>query len=368
MPKSYRQRTDPVMGVVDPSQRLIARLHRGGSMLSRRRFLQVAAGSSLALGAIASTPHLTVWASDAADFIKGPPVPDVQPEQLSEHVWMIYSEEVFPTPGNQGMMCNITFCVTDAGVVVLDSGGSLQIGEMALRMIRRVTDQPVIAVFVSHYHGDHWLGNHAFVNAFGADLPIYAHPDTRREIEGVQGDLWRSLMERWTEGATLGTRVIPPNHDARHGDVFQFGDVHIRIHHYGTAHTPSDISMEIVEDRLTYVGDVAMERRIANMDDGSFQGSIHYIEQLEAEAASEIWIPGHGRPTDDLLLWNKEMFAGIFESCLETVMEMGTMDEARERVLADPRVADKAPDTRGFEANIGRYINLAYLEAEQAAF
>lgn len=336
--------------------------------LSRRRFLQFGAGALVTGGLIATAPRITAIAGDLNDFLKGPPVPDIAPMQLSENVWMIYSKEVFPTPRNQGMMCNVTFVVTDEGVVILDSGGSLQIGEMAIRMIRTVTDKPVVAIFVSHYHGDHWLGNHAFVNAYGDDLPIYSHPHTKTAIEGVQGDLWRSLMERWTEGATMGTRVVAPNREISHGDEFQFGDITLRMHHYGVAHTPSDIAMEVVQDRLTYVGDVAMERRIANMDDGSFRGSIDYIDSLEAEAGSEIWVPGHGRATDDLMHWNRELFAGIYENCLESVENMEDMASARARVLADPRVASKAAETRGFDDNIGRYVSLAYLEAEMAAF
>lgn len=336
--------------------------------MSRRRFLQMGAGSLATAGIIATAPQITAFASDLNDFLKGPPVADIPPVQLSENVWMIHAEEVFPTPQNRGMMCNITFVVTDDGVVVLDSGGSLQIGEMAIRMIRTITDRPVVAIFVSHYHGDHWLGNHAFVNEYGADLPIYAHPHTIAEVEGMQGDLWRSLMERWTEGATMGTRVIAPNRETKHGDEFQFGDVQLRMHHYGVAHTPSDISIEVVNDSLTYVGDVAMERRIANMDDGSFQGSIDYIDALKTKAGSELWVPGHGRPTDDLMQWNREMFAGIYENCMVAVENMEDMASARARVLADPRVADKAEETRGFEDNIGRYISLAYLEAEMAAF
>ena len=44
------------------------------------------------------------------------------------------------------------------------------------------------------------------------------------------------------------------------------------------------------------------------------------------------------------------------------------MASARERVLADPRVASRAADTAGFESNIGKYVSLAYLEAEREAF
>ncbi|PTD96606.1 MBL fold metallo-hydrolase [Pseudothauera lacus] len=336
--------------------------------LDRRRFLQFGVAAAGASATAALWPAVSAFADDLDDFIKGPPVPDIAPRQLSEHVWMIYAEDGFPTPENQGMMCNVTFAITRKGVVMLDPGGSVQIGEMVIRQIRRLTERPVVAVFNSHYHGDHWLANHAFAEAYGTELPIYAHPHTRTEILGVQGNLWRSLLERWTNQATAGTRIVAPTHEVAHGAEFDFGDLTLRVHHYGTAHTPGDICLEAVEDRLTYAGDVAMDRRIANMDDGSYPGTFRYYDALEANAASRIWVPGHGHAGAGVLDWNRSLFEGIWERCVEAVENGDSMEAARAAVLADPRVAGKAAETLGFEANIGKYISLAYLEAEKEAF
>lgn len=335
---------------------------------SRRQFLKLGLGAGAVLGLAAAGPDILAFASDVSDFIRGPAVPDVAPTQLSEHVWMIWSKDGFPTPENQGMMSNITFVVSEKGVVMLDPGGSVQIGEMALRMIRTVTDKPVVAIFNSHYHGDHWLGNHAFEDAYGKELPIYAHPLSKREIEGVQGSMWHSMMERWTNQATAGTRIVAPNRTVEHGAELDFGDVTLRVHHYGPAHTPGDIAIQVVEDELTHVGDVAMDRRIANMDDGTYVGTFRFYDELEKNASSRIWVPGHGHPSDQVLAWNRELFEGIYGNCLKAVEDGGTMEEAREMVLADPRVAGKAADTAGFESNIGKYVSIAYLEAEREAF
>lgn len=339
---------------------------------SRRSFLKLAIGTGALVAGAASWPRLSAFAGDLEDFIAGPPVADIAPTQLSEHVWMIFAEDGFPTPENQGMMANVVFAITDAGVVMFDTGGSLQIGEMAIRQLRTLTDKPVVAVFNSHYHGDHWLGNHAFVNAFGGtsgdDLPIYAHPITKTEIEGIQGTLWRRLMEQWTNQATAGTRIVAPTHHVEHGAEFTFGDLTLRIHHYGTAHTPGDICIEAVEDGLTYVGDLAMYRRIANMDDGSYVGTFQFMDALERNTQTTLWVPGHGLARPDVLQWQRELFAGIYENCLLAVEEMKSMAEAREMVLNDPRVASKAADTQGFDGNIGKYVSLAYLEAEREAF
>jgi len=345
-----------------------ATTHPDQPTLNRRRWLRWAGGLGVVGAGLAAVPEVRLFAQQVQDFIEGPPVPDIAPEQLSKHVWMVYSKDGFPTAENQGMMANVLFVVTGAGVVVLDSGGSLQIGQMAIRMIRKVTDQPVVAVFNSHYHGDHWLGNHAFAKTYGAALPIYALAHTKAQIEGVEGNLWRSLMERWTNQATMGTQVVAPNRVTTHGQTFRFGEVTLKMHHYGRAHTPSDLCVEVVEDRLTAVGDIAMANRIANMDDGSYVGTAKYYAALSQAAGDQLWVPGHGRGSKDLLQTYGTFMAGIYEPCLKAVQDGQGIEAAKAAVLQDPRVASRAKTMDGFDSNIGKYVSLAYLEAEKEAF
>ena len=332
-------------------------------MLTRRRLI---GGGCLLLAAAA--PELGLLAQQARDFIEGPPVPDIEPTRLSERVWMVFSPDGFPTPQNRGMMSNVSFVITSQGVVIVDSGSSLQIGQMVIRMIRRLTDKPVVAVFNSHYHGDHWLGNHAFVQAWGPQLPIHALPSTIEAIKGTAGSSWRSLMERWTNQSTAGTEVVVPNTAVHHGQVLRWGDTSFRMHHYGTAHTPSDLCVEVVEDKVTMVGDIAMGNRVANMDEGSYPGTFKYYAALKQAAGQQLWLPGHGRPSHDLLDSYGRFMAGIWEPCLQAVKDGKSEAEAKAMVLRDPRVAQRAAGMQGFEGNIGKYISLAYLEAEKEAF
>jgi glyoxylase-like metal-dependent hydrolase (beta-lactamase superfamily II) len=341
---------------------------QAGPIRSRRQWLRMAAGMGMGAAGLALVPEVRLFAQQVQDFIEGPPVPDVKPEQLSPHVWMVYAKEGFPTQENQGLMASIIFVVTKKGVVVLDSGASVQIGQMAIRMIKTVTPQPVIAVFNSHYHGDHWLGNHAFADTFGKELPIHALAHTQAQIAGNEGNLWRSLMERWTNQATLGTKVVAPNKVVEHGQVFDYGDVQIKLHHYGTAHTPSDLCFEIAQDKLTYIGDIAMENRIANMDDGSYTGTFKYYDALKRAAGDQLWLPGHGRGSKDLFDTYGSFMKGIYEPCLKAVKEGRPIESAKEDVLKDPRVASRAKTMLGFDSNIGKYTSLAYLEAEKDAF
>jgi glyoxylase-like metal-dependent hydrolase (beta-lactamase superfamily II) len=336
--------------------------------MHRRRFLQ----SSTALVALTAAEFMPwqsvgAFARELDDFVRGPAVRDHPLRQVSKHVWMIYSPDGFPTPENQGMMCNLTFIDTAKGLVVVDAGASVQIGEMAIRQLRKQFAKPVVAIINTHYHGDHWLGNDAFATAY-PDVAIHAHPGTIAAIQGLQGKMWHTLMAQWTNQATMGTRIVPPTLPLAHGQELAFGDVTLRLHHYGKVHTPDDICVEVIEDKLTCIGDVAMDRRIANMDDGSYLGSLAAYDALEKSTASTLWLPGHGEPSAGVLAWNRALFEGIYRACEQAVKDGLPLEAAKARVLVEPRVASRARETKGFDTNIGKYVSLAYLEAEAAAF
>ncbi len=334
-------------------------------LATRRRFLRnvgVAAGLSVAPLSWSSR----VFAEEEM-VVEGPPMPDIPATRITDDVYVIVSPWGFPSEENQGMMSNVTFVITEKGVVIIDSGASLQIGRMAIRQIRKFTDKPIVAIFNTHYHGDHWLGNHAFVDE-NPDVPIYAHERTASAIRSNQGDFWKSLMERSTGDAIAGTVVTPPNEVVGHGDELEFGDTTMRVHFYGTAHTPSDISIEIVEKGIVHVGDIAMNNRIAFMDDGSFLGTFKAFDKLEEAVPDAFWIPAHGFPAYELIERNRILFEGIYESAEKAVNEMASPDEVKDYVLEDERVQEMAPYVDGFDENIGKYASLAYLEAEAAAF
>ncbi len=332
---------------------------------SRRHWLRRAVWAGAGAIAVLEGPAVTDLASAAQAYAFGPKVPDVKPAQTAEHVWSIVAHDAFPTPENQGLFSNTHFIITPKGVVVFDTGSSLQIGQMCLRMLRTITDKPVIAIFNSHFHGDHWLGNQAYVEAFGSSVPIYALPGTRKVISGIEGDVWRENMLKWTNNSSLGTRVVAPTLEVRNGDVFEFGSLTLKAHHYGKAHTPDDLCLEIVQDKAVCAGDIMMNHRIANMEDGSFLGTLAYYDKLEQVTGAKMWLPGHGAASADILAWNREIFQGIYDGALKAAREMAGPTVAKEYVLADPRVAKSATTTAGFNKNIGKFASLAYLEAEQ---
>ncbi|MCB1523075.1 MAG: MBL fold metallo-hydrolase [Rhodoblastus sp.] len=334
--------------------------------ITRRNVL---AGAAVAGGLPLAQYNLCMPAFAADDdVVLGPPVKDQPIQKLSPHIYMVEAPDGFPTPENQGLMSNIVFIVGKEGVIVIDSGASLQIARMSIRQLQTVTKAPVIGVFNTHYHGDHWLGNHGFVEAYGKEIPIYAMAGTRTAIEGGTGTSWRDAMLKWTNQASSGTRIIPPSKDVDHGFTLSLGDATLRVHHYGTAHTPFDIAIEVPEDQAMCVGDILMDRRIANMEDGSYQGTLDAIDKLIANSKTAVWVPAHGDAGQKVLEWQRSLFAGIYEACTRAVKQGIPLEGALAEAMKDPRVSEKAQETKGWANNIGKYVSIAYLEAEQAQF
>ncbi|TCK16962.1 glyoxylase-like metal-dependent hydrolase (beta-lactamase superfamily II) [Thiogranum longum] len=313
--------------------------------------------SSLALLAALLIP-LSVLAE------KGPAVKDYPVDRVAEDVYVIHGPLGTPGPENQGFMNNPAFAVTDEGVVVIDPGASVQSGEMLLRVMAKVTKEPIIAVFNTHIHGDHWLGNQAIRDVY-PDVPIYGHPKMISLIESGSGQSWVDLMERLTEGKTKGTRVVGPNKAVKNGDEFKFGGMTFRIHHFGKAHTTSDVMIEIPERSIAFLGDNVLNNRVPRIDEGSIQGNIEACKRI-METGAKIYVPGHG-PTGDASVPEKfQYYLKTLYSTVKKYYDDGVSDYAMKGKVVE--ALDAYSEWSGFEKQVGKHVSLAYLQIEEAEF
>ncbi len=303
---------------------------------------------------------LTVACSRA----KGPPLAgDLPLTRLTEHVYVMHGPNDFPTKQNQGFMNNPGFVLTAKGVVVIDPGSSVQVGELLLKKIAGVTKDPVIAVFNTHIHGDHWLAHDAIRAAYPKAV-IYAHPNMRAKT-AVEGENWLRLMSTLTDDAIKGTRALPPDADINNDETLSLGGRHFRVLHTGTAHTDGDIMIEVVEDRVLFAGDNIVAERTARMDDGNFKGNIAAVEAALKVNAKFI-VPGHGpsggREVADAYL----VYLKAFYGAVKKYFDQGLSDfDMKDKVIADLKPYQK---WALFDTEIGKLISLAYLQIEAEAF
>lgn len=296
---------------------------------------------------------------------RGPALPDYPADEVASGVYVIHGPMDFPSPDNQGFMNNPAFVLTGQGVVVVDPGSSVQTGEMVLRQIRKVTDKPLLAVLNTHVHGDHWLGNQAMREAY-PQVPIYAHPEMLAAVERGAGEEWVDLMMRASGGATRGTEAVGPSIAVSGGDEVVLGAQTFRFHHYGQAHTGTDLMIEIAEKEVLFLADNANNRRIVRIDDGSFAGSIAALEKVKGQVSARVLIPGHGQTGGWEILDAYRDFLAIIYDTVTELYEEGLSDYEMKPRVAERLAAFK--DWAGFEQELGKHVSLAYLEVEANAF
>ena len=291
-------------------------------------------------------------------------VKDYPFEKVADNTWVIHGPLEMPNVGNQGFMNNPGIVLTSEGAVIIDPGSSVQAGEMVLRMLKAVTKTPVVAVFNTHIHGDHWLGNQAIKAAY-PDIPVYGHTEMLAMIEDGVGDTWVEMMDKLTEGATRGTRVVGPDRALKHGDSITIGNKTFLIHHYGQAHTRTDIMIEVAEDSVVFLGDNVTTNRIPRMSDGNFTGNIDSVDNI-LKINANIWIPGHGRTGDaDMVKGYRDYLAAVYASARQAFNE--DLDSSDVKPIA-LKATVKYKDCAGYEGEIGPQGAQAYMEVEATEF
>ncbi|MEQ8232636.1 MAG: quinoprotein relay system zinc metallohydrolase 1 [Gammaproteobacteria bacterium] len=223
--------------------------------------------------------------------------------RIAPDTWLVRGSTAHFSMANGGNIANCAFIATGSGAVVIDTGPSARYGEALRALVEHTTGEPVVRVYNTHHHPDHFLGNQAF-----AGIPIHALPDTRRamaeQAEAFSDNLYR-LLGTWMKG------TVPhlPTVDALPGEI-SIGSRRLELFAY-RGHTAGDL---VILDHATgtlFVGDLVFNHRAPttpNADLAAWQSALQGI----AGTPFERIVPGHGdvaahsRPiseTADYLQW-----------------------------------------------------------------
>jgi glyoxylase-like metal-dependent hydrolase (beta-lactamase superfamily II) len=223
----------------------------------------------------------------------------LEPQRLSEHCWLFQGDAGMASVANRGFMSNAGFVVTGDGVVVFDALGTPGLGRAMIAAIRKVTSQPIKRVIVSHYHADHIYGLQEF-KAQGAE--IWAHTKARQYL--ASGQAVERLAQRrvdlspWVDA---NTHVVPPDVWLDGDTDFRLGALSFRLLYSGGAHSPEDMLMYVVEDRVLYAGDLIFSGRIPFVGNADSRGWLAAMgKMLSLSPVPVVVIPGHGPASRDV--------------------------------------------------------------------
>lgn len=287
-------------------------------------------------------------------------------EPVSQNVYVMHGPLSEPSPANEGFMNNPALIVSDKGLIVVDPGSAYGVGKEVLKEIKKISDKPILAVFNTHIHGDHWLANQAIKEIY-PEVKIYGHPDMITQANGEEGLIWVDMMSRLTEGKTEGTKIVAPELSVKQGDAIEVDGQHFRIHSMIPAHTNTDIMIEHVQSKTLFLGDNSFYERLGRFDDSSsMMGNIKALEYA-IELNMSTYVPGHGatgksdtaiQPFLDYLIRVKEVVQVGFDDDMQDF-------EIKEKVIGQ---FDDYKSWEGFNTNFGKHINSMYLEIEKSAW
>jgi glyoxylase-like metal-dependent hydrolase (beta-lactamase superfamily II) len=288
----------------------------------------------------------------------------MQAEKLAENVYAIVSPaRTFPNTENLGWNSNTAFVVTGNGVLMFDTGSSLKIGEALLQVVRSVTDQPVRWVINTHVHGDHWLGNGAFISD---DLEQIIASDLAIELMHEQGAEWVSRFNAMTEGAIGEFEPVPARDAVSESGVHQFADLEAHILYSPRAHSPGDLAVWIPEKQVLLAADAIYTGRGPATFDSDVQGWIAFLEEFKT-LEPQVVLPGHGEVGGIEAVNNMHDFFQTLWGLVETGYEAGQMDyEITER--AREEMAHFEAIYPGMSETLGEAVSHVYLQVEAALF
>ena len=255
-------------------------------------------------------------------------------QQVDKHIYAIVGPFGNRTTDNLGNNATFGFVVTDEGVVLIDPGGSFQGAAAIDRLIRQVTDRPVIMVINTGGQDHRWLGNGYFKQRGARIVASEAAVADQRNRQQDQLFMLGNLIGM---KALQGTEPVYADETFSDSMDFTLGGVRFELKHVGPAHTPGDSLVWLPQQRVVFSGDVVYVGRLLGVI--GYSNSRNWIRAFKtlAELEPDVIIPGHGPPSDlararadtlDYLVYLRRTVAE-FMAAGGDISEVGKLDQSR---------------------------------------
>lgn len=260
-----------------------------------------------------------------------------------------------------GMGGNVSFLVTDDGVLVVDAGNTPGAIKTIEKHIKSVTDKPIKYLVYTHYHLDHTLGicgydkNFTIVgqeNVF-SNLKVFAVPSleayssielpgeiqkTKREIDSLK----RVNNEKWKESQSKyenllveleemkKSKIIFPDITFKDEMNLYLGKDTIALKYPGNTHTSCNILVEFKNQNAIATGDFFFHEILPYIDYDAKCNTKNWIDQIKYISSQNFKyvIPGHGKLAQNKdLLDEAQYLTDLREAIQSYISKNKTLDE-----------------------------------------
>lgn len=285
------------------------------------------------------------------------------PEKISTHVYAWIGPYEGPSVANKGYRMNLVFVVGKDAVAVLDSGYYPAMAEEMVAHIRKISKAPIKYVINTNSQPHRMLGNDVF-RKYGADI-IATSPEVQRMEENANNYVMMLENAMQFKAKDIHIPKRPNRIIDKPVKLDLGGGVTIELDMYKAAHTPLPLIVYIPGDKVVYAGDILYSGRLLSLVTGSNMREWIETYGYLKKYLNALFIPGHGRPApltdfDKPTLSYIQMLDTYMRQALKNGIDMQDaitgLDQSAYAYLAN------------YDELAGRNANLAYQEAERAAF
>jgi quinoprotein relay system zinc metallohydrolase 2 len=255
-------------------------------------------------------------------------------ESLGDGIYVHHGKHLDIDTGYQGDICNISFIVGSKGVAVIDTGGSLKVGNELRNAIKKITDKPILYVINTHVHPDHIYGNAAFLQ----DHPQFVGHEKLPDAMELRKDAYAKLNAKYLGADAEGSVIVKPTIIVKNTMSLDLGDRTLKITPYPVAHTNTDITVIDSKTSTLFTGDLLFIERTPVVE-GDIKGLIVAIDILKTYPVKRV-VPGHGPVATDWLtaLNNEQRYLNAVLSDVRTAIKNGdSMEHAMDTAASGER-------------------------------
>jgi glyoxylase-like metal-dependent hydrolase (beta-lactamase superfamily II) len=184
---------------------------------------------------------------------------------------------------------NLGLIVGSQWSLLVDTGSSPAQGRTVRASLAAVTNKPLTAVVVTHWHYDHAFGLGAF-----ADVPRIGHESLHFRL---------SSAEAAAAGERLGVdlqELGQPNVEIAVATAVELGNRRVEIAHLGRGHTDGDLVVVVPDSDVLFAGDLLESAGPPSFGPDSVPDE--WPATLDAViglmTSGTLAVPGHGEPVD----------------------------------------------------------------------
>jgi cyclase len=228
---------------------------------------------------------------------------------------------------------NSTIVLTDAGVILVDTGQSPKDSHVVMAAVKKVTQQPVRFIIHTEPHPDHAMGD--FV--FSPPAIVIGHAGSAASMKANEAFTPARIEKQMATSAEMreafkGHRIVMPHIEYRDKMLLTVGERAFELFYLKNIHSEADSAIWLPKERVLFTAASVGVKRFGNHRPSvSIPDTLDAIRRMKA-LNPEVVIPGHGNPGTVKILDDMESYyTKLMNGVREMVQQGKSLDEIKKQ-------------------------------------